>query len=146
MGYFASRGAPLGPVGPSVVTALFHGFSPAMIERAIPDAWSRATPEAIWQARVGLADRTLTSVLGDRDVAEAASLARGAARAATAHASGRALFAAHIGLDWPDAPHLVLWHAATLAAASTAATGTSPCSPPPASTGARPTSCRLGPG
>ena len=27
---------------------------------------------------------------------------------------GRPLFAAHAGLAWPDAPHLVLWHAQTL--------------------------------
>jgi hypothetical protein len=27
---------------------------------------------------------------------------------------GRTLYAAHAGLDWPDEPHLVLWHAATL--------------------------------
>ena len=27
---------------------------------------------------------------------------------------GRPLFAAHAGLDWPEPPHLVLWHAQTL--------------------------------
>ncbi|MFD0473672.1 hypothetical protein ACFQ0B_39500 [Nonomuraea thailandensis] len=28
--------------------------------------------------------------------------------------SGRPLYAAHTALPWPDAPHLVLWHAQTL--------------------------------
>ena len=28
--------------------------------------------------------------------------------------AGRPLFAAHMQLPWPDEPHLVLWHAATL--------------------------------
>ncbi len=35
-GYFASRAAALGAVGPEIVTALFAGFAPAMVARAIP--------------------------------------------------------------------------------------------------------------
>ena len=30
-GYFANRSAPLGPVGPALVTALFDGFAPEMV-------------------------------------------------------------------------------------------------------------------
>jgi hypothetical protein len=117
MGYFASRAAPLGPVPAEVVTAVFYNFHPAMVARAIPDAWQRATPADITAARLALADRTLRRLLGDDlvaspDVAEAASLARRVAEAASP--LGRPLFAAYTTLTWPQAPHLVLWHAATL--------------------------------
>src|SRR5580658_1263845 len=44
MGYFASRAAPLGPVGPGIVEALFFNFAPAMVRRAIPDAWDYVRP------------------------------------------------------------------------------------------------------
>jgi hypothetical protein len=117
MGYFASRAAPLGPVPAPVVTAAFYNFHPAMVERAIPDAWQRATPARITAARLTLVDCTLRRLLGDDTVAspavvEAASLARRAAEAASA--LGRPLFAAYTALAWPQEPHLVLWHAATL--------------------------------
>ncbi|WP_147280477.1 SCO6745 family protein [Marinitenerispora sediminis] len=48
------------------------------------------------------------------DIAEAAGLARRAALSAIEQPHGRPLFAAHATLDWPDEPHLVLWHAQTL--------------------------------
>ena len=44
----------------------------------------------------------------------AAGLARRAAERAALRYEGRPLFAAHAGLAWPEAPHLVLWHAQTL--------------------------------
>ena len=46
------------------------------------------------------------------EVAEAAALARQAMEGQDP--SGRPLFAAHAALPWPEAPHLALWHAATL--------------------------------
>ena len=42
MGYIASRSAALGTPSPEVVVALFHGFAPRLIGRALPDAWSMA--------------------------------------------------------------------------------------------------------
>ncbi len=51
MGYFAFRAAPLGAVGPEVVTAAFANFAPAMVERSIPDAWACAEPAALLDAR-----------------------------------------------------------------------------------------------
>jgi helix-turn-helix protein len=36
MGYFASRSAALGTPSPRLVTALFYGFAPLMVERALP--------------------------------------------------------------------------------------------------------------
>ena len=46
MGYFASRSAAMGAVGPEVVTAVFHNFRPSMVSRALPDAWGFSTPRA----------------------------------------------------------------------------------------------------
>lgn len=117
MGYFASRAAPMGPVSAEVVAATFYNFNPELVARHIPRAWTLASPERILAARVAGADQALRRLLGP-DVIEGAELAELAelARAATAgcRLEGRPLYAGHAGLDWPDPPHLVLWHAATL--------------------------------
>lgn len=117
-GYFATRAAPLGAVGPQPVSAAFFNFNPALVSRVLPDVWQRFSPAAALQTRLAAADAALTRALGDAvhgtEVAEAAALARRAAEAAGAHPEGRPLFAAHAALPWPDAPHLVLWHAQTL--------------------------------
>ena len=42
MGYFAFRAAPLGPVGPAVVEALFNNFHADRVARALPNAWEIA--------------------------------------------------------------------------------------------------------
>lgn len=116
MGYFASRSAPLGPVGPEIVAAIFYNFHPRMVARAIPDAWRFSSPERVLAARYGAADVALRRLLGDAvewpAITEAAELARTAAMACDV--AGRPLFAAYSALPWPDAPHLRLWHAATL--------------------------------
>ncbi len=62
-GYFAGRSAPLGPVGATPVIAAFFNFAPAMVERALPDIWQRATPEAALAARVAGATAALERVL-----------------------------------------------------------------------------------
>ena len=116
-GYFASRAAPMGPVPAEVVIATFYNFHPDMVRRAMSGTWSRAAPAAVIAARVHLADRTLRAWLGDEaiesaDVVEASELARRAAEAASP--LGRPLFAGYTALEWPEEPHLVLWHAATL--------------------------------
>ena len=51
-------------------------------------------------------------MLAGAEVGEAAELARRAAEVAPA--AGRTFFAAHLDLNWPAAPHLVLWQALTL--------------------------------
>lgn len=117
MGYFATRAAPLGPVGPAPVTALFFGFAPRAVERALPEAWHRCPPERAWDLRLDLADRALRRLLGDDGVAgdpvtEAADLALAAAAAAPV--AGRALAAATAAMPVPDEPHLALWHATTV--------------------------------
>lgn len=118
MGYFASRSAALGTPGAMTVIATFYNFCPALIRRAIPDAWTLADRGAILATRVAVADGALRRVLGSAvdspEMAEAAALAKRGALAAGDFTEGRPLFAAHAELDWPDAPHLVLWHAQTL--------------------------------
>ncbi|MFF3325402.1 hypothetical protein [Streptomyces sp. NPDC002889] len=114
--YFAWRAAPLGEAGAVRVTSAFYSFSPEMVEQYVPDAWRVAAPDAVLAARLRAVDRTYRTVLGDAidspELAEAAALARRAAEAAE-HA-GRPLAAGNAALPWPDAPHLVLWQAATI--------------------------------
>jgi hypothetical protein len=116
MSYFGTRAAPLGPVPAEVVTALFYHFHPSMVRRAIPDAWSYASPDALTEARVAAAGEGLRRLLGaavESDaITEAAELAAAAALATST--AGRALGAANAALPWPDEPHLRLWHAATI--------------------------------
>ena len=118
MGYFASRAAAMGAVGPGPVVATFFNFDPRLVHAALPAAWDRATPAAVLAARHRAADRALRRMLGEAvgstEMEEAAGLARTAAEEAGGHREGRALFAAHADLDWPEDPHLVLWHAQTL--------------------------------
>ena len=117
-GYFASRGAAFGPVGPGPVVATFYNFAPDVVAQALPAAWEKTTPAAVLRARLEAADAALTRGLGEAvhgpEVAEAAGLARRAAEAATLFPYGRPLYAAHAELPWPDAPHLILWHAQSL--------------------------------
>ncbi len=117
MCYFAGRSAPMGAVGPGVVTATFCNFSPALVARHIPAAWQLASPAAVIAARFAAADAALIRLLGPDLIASAemstmAALTREAAGACTAE--GRPLYAGHADLAWPDAPHLVMWHALTL--------------------------------
>ena len=115
-GYFASRSAPLGIVPVELVVSTFYNFAPAQVAKAIPSVWEVTTPDQVIAARFEAADALMSRLLGDEaradTVAEAAALARTAAEAADI--VGRPLFAAHAALPWPDAPHLQLWHAATL--------------------------------
>ncbi|SHG74184.1 hypothetical protein SAMN05443575_2672 [Jatrophihabitans endophyticus] len=115
--YFASRAAAMGPVPADVVVATFFNFSPALVTRAIPRAWELASCETILAARYRVVDRALRRLLGE-DVVTGAPLAEAAelARAATVELrpEARPLYAAHASLPWPDAPHLVFWHAITL--------------------------------
>nr|WP_034091606.1 hypothetical protein [Streptacidiphilus albus] len=111
-GYFAGRGAPLGPVGPGPVYAAFYGFARPMVERALPAVWQLADPAEALAARSSGARAALRDLLGDVDVAEAAGLCREAAEAADL--TGRVLAAANAALPWPEDPLDVLWQAATV--------------------------------
>ncbi|MFF7272117.1 SCO6745 family protein [Streptomyces cyaneofuscatus] len=116
--YFAWRAAPLGAAGTEEVVRAFHSFAPAAVARYVPASWETAPPEAVLAARLRAVDRAYRALFGDRRVegtgfAEAAALARRAAEAVTPGVLG-GLGPANSALPWPDAPHLTLWHAATV--------------------------------
>jgi hypothetical protein len=115
-GYFATRAAPLGAVGPAVVTATFYNFHPAMVARAVPDVWSMASPAAALEARLAGAHDSLLAVLGEdahrADLPTAVHVVRSALDGLDV--AGRALFAANVALPWPEDPLLALWHGLTL--------------------------------
>jgi hypothetical protein len=101
-----------------VVTATFFNFSPSMIARHIPKAWTIAAPEQIVAARFEAARASFTRLLGGPEaaagpeIAELAELLREACGALTPEA--RPLYAGHADLPWPEEPLLALWHGATL--------------------------------
>ena len=115
-GYFATRAAPLGAVGPGPVTATFYNFAPSMVSRALPEVWSMVTPEGAIDARLKGAHDALLDVLREDanspDIDAAATTLRAAVD--TVPIAGRALFAANTALPWPDPPLLALWHGLTL--------------------------------
>ncbi|MFC5217674.1 SCO6745 family protein [Streptomyces coerulescens] len=114
--YFPYRAAPLGAVGAESVASAFYSFSPRMVAEHVDPAWKIASPEAVLRARMRGIDRAYRAIFGDRvdgpGLAELVSLVRRAAEAA--NTAGRPLAAANAALDWPEAPHLELWHAATI--------------------------------
>ncbi|MEU0158738.1 hypothetical protein ABZ154_07820 [Streptomyces sp. NPDC006261] len=116
--YFAWRAAPLGAAGADEVVRTFHSFAPAAVARYVPASWATAPLQAVLAARLRAVDRSYRALFGDRRVegagfAEAAALARRAAESTTPGVPG-ALGPANSALPWPDAPHLALWHAATV--------------------------------
>jgi len=116
MSYFAGRAAPLGPVGPEVVSATFYNFAPPMVARALPDAWEFASPEAVVATRLDSVGRVLRRVLGEAvDSAGTIELAEVAAQAASAAPiEGRALAAAWSSVTAPEQAHQRLWLALTV--------------------------------
>jgi hypothetical protein len=117
MCYFAGRAAPMGAVGPGVVTATFSNFAPGIVARHVPRCWTMATPDQVVGARLDAARASLTRLLGKEaasapEVAELAGLLREACSALTPE--GRAIYAGTADLPWPDEPLLVAWHGATL--------------------------------
>jgi hypothetical protein len=113
MSYFGCRAAPLGTVSAPVVTSIFYGFHPQMVERSIPAAWECTEPRRLIDARLAAMDAALGRLLGDiidgPDVRRAAALARAAVD--SADFSGRPLGAANAALADPGVPHLQLWQA-----------------------------------
>ena len=121
MGYFAGRAAPLGPVGPAVVSATFFNFAPRMPARALPDAWGFAPPGRVLEARLAGVDATLRRLVDQGafafdweggQVRRAVALARVAVEGLAF--AGRPLAAANAVRPWPADPRLALWHAATV--------------------------------
>jgi hypothetical protein len=114
-GYFGGRAAPLGPVGPAPVVALFFGFAPPMVARALPDVWTRATPERALQARQEGAVAALERLFAEVDPAAVEEVAALLDRVTgDLDCAGRALAAANAALPRPDAPLARVWQATTV--------------------------------
>jgi hypothetical protein len=114
-GYFASRAAPLGAIGPELVTALFGGFAPTMVERAVPQVWSVASPQQVQAARVDGVTAALRRLLGEHRLPTAAAAADLTDRCVRAlPLPGRPMAAAQSGLPRPDDPLAALWHDCTV--------------------------------
>ncbi len=112
MGYFAFRAAPLGPIGPAPVQALFAGFLPAWVHRALPDAWQHASPEACIEARSTSAAAALRGAgIGEDECRRAVTLLEPVV--AGLDVTGRALTAANAELPLPDDPVGRLWQLTT---------------------------------
>ncbi|ADJ43147.1 hypothetical protein AMES_1325 [Amycolatopsis mediterranei S699] len=110
MGYFAGRLAPLGPIGPGPATAMLFGFAPAMVARAVPDAWSFASPAAVLGSRLEAVGSALRAVADD--VSELSALLWRAAEAC--EFGGRPLAAAWAAVPKPADPLSRLWLATTI--------------------------------
>lgn len=110
--YVAGRSAPMGAVGPELVTSAFYGFAPRMIARALPSAWDLAPPEVVLTATQTAMAELVAELAGDEPtLTEAAALA---VEAAELHPTlGRPLAAAWSGVPWSEDPALALWQAAT---------------------------------
>jgi hypothetical protein len=118
-GYFGSRSAPMGAVGPLVVQATFFNFHPRLVEHAMDGLWDRTSPEELLLARHRAADRALQRMLGDAveddSIRDALDILRPVVEAACERPEGRPLFAGHARLPEPeDLPHVALWWAITL--------------------------------
>jgi hypothetical protein len=114
MGYFAARAAPMGPVAAPMVESTFYNFAPRLVRRAIPDAWSFASPASVLDARWSGAARALAP--------HVAALAKGALTAAggllaeavaSLACEGRPLAAANAALAAPDDALAALWQLTT---------------------------------
>jgi len=112
MTYFAWRAAPLGPVPAGPVVAMFAGFHPGTIARALPDAWSRTTPQACLEARAAVSTAALRDAGADPEACGQAAAVL-APVAAAADPTGRPLGAANAALELPADPLGRLWQLAT---------------------------------
>ena len=109
-GYFAGRAAPLGAIGAAPVAAIFSGFAPSIVGRALPAAWSTVTPDAALQVRSLGAAASLRGLLPDAGmVARAADTLTDIA--AHAETVGRPLAAANKELAVESDPYRRLWQA-----------------------------------
>ena len=110
-GYFAGRSAPLGAVSGAPVVAIFSGFAPMLVNRALPAAWEVASPAAVIEARYAGAESTLRKLVPDESIVAAAADAL-VPIARVVDTIGRPLAAANAALSESDDPYRRLWQAA----------------------------------
>jgi hypothetical protein len=107
MGYFACRSAPLGEAQPAVVEALFNNFSADRVNRALPDAWSFASPAAALAARSRGAEQALARLGVEPPSNQLLMSMQSAVMSIAPH--GRPLFAANRVIPPEGVPLRDLW-------------------------------------
>jgi hypothetical protein len=110
-GYFAGRSAPVGALAGPPVIAMFSGFAPFLVNRAVPAAWSVVTPAQVIEARYAGASETLRALVPDAAVIEDAANAL-APLAANLDTIGRPLAAGFAALPLETDPYRRLWQVA----------------------------------
>ena len=114
MSYFAGRASPMGAVGAPIVESTFYNFAPWLVRRALPDAWSFATPSAVLDARwAGVANALapLAADLPATTIGGATALLRDAVE--ELNCDGRTLAAANASLELPDDELAAFWQLVT---------------------------------
>src|SRR3984885_11673046 len=110
-GYFAGRSAPVGALAGPPVTAMFSGFAPFLVDRALPAVWSVVTPAQVTEARYVGAEETLRSLVPEKAVVERAAAAL-APLVDNLDLIGRPLAAGFASLPLEDDPYRRLWQVA----------------------------------
>jgi hypothetical protein len=110
-GYFAGRSAPVGALSGPPVTAMFSGFAPFLVDRALPAVWSVVTPAQVIEARYVGAAETLRALVPDERTVERAASAL-APLVENLDLIGRPLAAGFASLPLEDDPYRRVWQLA----------------------------------
>lgn len=113
--YFGFRAAPLGACSSAVVTATFFGFSPDMVQRAVPAAWDLLPPEAYLDLRAtsaAVALRRLVPSIEDQ-VSASRTLEVLDSANSSCDPAGRPLFAGNLAVSPPADRVERLWQHCT---------------------------------
>jgi hypothetical protein len=110
-GYFAGRSAPVGALAGPPVIAMFSGFAPFLVNRALPAAWSVVTPAQVIEARYVGAAATLRALVPDERIVASAAEAL-IPLVANLDTIGRPLAAGFAALPLEDDPYRRLWQVA----------------------------------
>lgn len=112
MGYVAGRLAPAGPLDAATGHALCFAFARRRIARALPDAWTFATPEQVLATRLEAVSATLRRALPGLEPDALVDLLEWAIDGCSYE--GRALAAAWSSVPRPSDPVARLWLATTV--------------------------------
>jgi hypothetical protein len=110
-GYFAGRSAPVGALSGPPVTAMFSGFAPFLVDRALPAVWAVVTPAQAIEARYVGAEQTLRAIVPDQSLVEEAAAAL-SPLVDNLDTVGRPLSAGFAALPLEDDPYRRLWQVA----------------------------------
>ncbi|MGI8754386.1 MAG: SCO6745 family protein [Acidimicrobiales bacterium] len=111
--YFGFRAAPLGPCSAASVVATFFGFSPAMVRRAVPDAWLLLDPDEYVGLRSTSAAAALRRLAPSVDAVTDDVLDVLETTSVASPAAGRPLYAGNRAIPRRHDPVERLWPACT---------------------------------